>query len=98
MTGAFVDAETALEDGIVTRVHDASELEERVRAFAATLAGKPPLAVRVVKDVVDHSTEVGLADGLTHERAASLPLYSTDDYREGLEAFREDREPQWRGT
>lgn len=33
-----------------------------------------------------------------HERAASLPLYYTDDYREGVDAFGEDREPEWRGS
>lgn len=97
MTGAFVDAATAVDDGFVTRATDADDLDAEATAFTERLAGKPPLAVRVVKDLADRSAEVGLRDGLAYEREASLPLYYTDDYEEGIAAFTADREPEWQG-
>ena len=97
MTGEFVDASRAVEDGIVNQVYEAEDLDQKVRAFAETLASKAPLAVRVVKEIVDETNELGLRDGLAYEHRASLPLYYTEDYREGVDAFTEGREPEWQG-
>lgn len=97
MTGEFVDAATAAADGIVNRVVEAASLDDEVRTFAETLGAKPPLAVRVVKEIVDETSELGLRDALAYEHRASLPLYHTEDYREGVEAFTEDRDPEWTG-
>ena len=97
MTGEFVDAARAATDGIVDRVYEADSLDDEVREFVDTLASKPPLAIRVVKEIVDETNELGLRDGLAYEHRASLPLYYTDDYEEGVAAFTEDREPEWQG-
>lgn len=97
ITGEFLGGERALEDGLVDRVAPAEELDGVVETFVETVASKPPLAVRVVKEVTDHAEEVGLADALAYEHRASLPLYYTDDYEEGVAAFQEDREPEWTG-
>lgn len=97
MTGAFVDGATAAADGLVDRCVPAADLDDEVEAFVDTLASKPPLSVRAVKDAVDRSLEVGLRQGLAYEHAAAIPLLETEDYREGVEAFEEGRDPEWAG-
>ena len=97
MTGAFIDAPEAAADGILTRTVDHASLDDEVESFVESLASKPPLAVRVVKEIVDEASGLGLDDALAYEHRASLPLYYTEDYQEGVAAFQEDREPAWQG-
>lgn len=97
MTGEFFGPEEAEADGIVDHVHPAAELADAVQSFAETLASKPPLAIRMVKDAIDKSEEMNLQQGIEYEYQAYLPLMDTKDYTEGVAAFREDREPEWTG-
>lgn len=97
MTGEFIDAAEAETDGILTKVADEDSLDEVVQQFVGDLTSKPPLAVRVVKEIVDEASGLGLDDALAYEHRASFPLYYTEDYQEGVAAFQEDREPTWQG-
>lgn len=97
VTGEFVPAERAKADGFVDRVCEAPALDETVEDFTETVTSKPPLAVRVVKEIADQAAELGLEEALAYEHRASLPLYYTEDYAEGVAAFNEDREPEWTG-
>lgn len=97
MTGEFIPAEEAAADGLVDRVHPAAELDDAVDEFVGTLAGKPPLALRAIKDTVDRAAELPLSQGTEYEYRAYLPLLETEDYAEGAAAFEEDREPEWQG-
>ncbi len=97
MTGEHISAETAAEDGIVNHVHPQADLDDAVAEFVDTLASKPPLAVRAVKDVVDMHGEVGLSEGRRYERRVIDTLRTTEDHEEGRTAFAEKRDPEWSG-
>lgn len=98
MTGEFLSGSEATAEGLITDAHPADELSNAVDAFAAELAGKPPLALRGIKDTINQSRNVGLRDGIEYEYRAYLPLLNTDDYAEGAAAFSADRNPEWQGT
>jgi enoyl-CoA hydratase len=74
-----------------------SELDDRVTAFAETVAEKSPLAVRRATEAVRAAAERPLDDGLAHERELFVGLVGSHDGNEGIDAFLEDREPEWRG-
>jgi enoyl-CoA hydratase/carnithine racemase len=97
MTGEFLSGMEAFDEGLLNQVHSAAELDENVREYAEMLAGKPPLAVRAIKDTVNRSQEMGLQQGVEYEYQAYLPLLQTEDYAEGAAAFEEDRNPKWEG-
>ncbi|RLM83903.1 enoyl-CoA hydratase/isomerase family protein [Halobellus sp. Atlit-38R] len=97
MTGEFVSGTQAAADGLIDYAHTADDLKHKVTEFAETLASKPPLAVRAIKDAINQSRNVGLEDGTEYEYKTYLPLLHTEDYQDGSEAFGSDREPSWQG-
>ncbi len=97
MTGEKISAATAAEDGIVNEVVPGDELDDAVQEFAEELAGQPPLSLRSLKDVINRSQEVGLAEGRRYEHRVFDILHETEDSEEGAAAFAEDREPEWQG-
>jgi enoyl-CoA hydratase len=97
LTGAPVDARKALEWGIVNRVVPFAELLNEAKRLAATIAAKPPLAVRLAKDAVLKAQEMALESGLDYENRLFAMLFGTEDQKEGMRAFIEKRRPQWKG-
>jgi enoyl-CoA hydratase/carnithine racemase len=97
MLGDHLSAETALEEGIVTDVYPADELDGRVSDFASDIADQAPLAVRALKDVINMSHETGLREGRMYEHRAILTLFETEDHSEAAEAFAEDRVAEFNG-
>jgi enoyl-CoA hydratase len=65
-------------------------------ATARKIAEKSSHSVRVIKEAVDRSFESTLAEGLLFERRNFHSLFATDDQSEGMSAFLEKREPQFR--
>ena len=65
--------------------------------LAASIAARAPVAVRVAKDAVNMAFEGSLAAGLAYERNHFYALFATEDQREGMAAFLEKRQPNWRG-
>lgn len=97
MTGAYLDGETAAAEGIVDRVVAPGDLDDEVDEFAEELASKAPLAVRAVKRAVHMAQETGHDDGWLYEHTLSAALTTTRDHEEGIDAWDEDREPDWTG-
>ncbi len=95
LTGAPVDAATALAWGLVSEVHPAASLPERARALTRTLAARAPVATQAAKRLIDEAA--GQGDGLTLESFASTMLAQTADGSEGTAAFKARRCPAWRG-
>ena len=89
-----IDAERAAADGIVSEALPNEELSERVDSFAETIASKPPLAVRSSLDIVE---AYGHEPPAQLERREDQRLRQSEDYREAVAAFREDREPEFDG-
>ncbi len=97
LTGARIDAATALGLGLVERVVPAAELQASVQALARTLAAKAPVALRYAKEAVVKGMDLPLADGLRLEGDLSALLRTTEDRLEGARAFLEKRKPRWQG-
>lgn len=97
MTGERIDAERAAEEGLVDYVHEASELDGAVAEFVETLAARPPLAVRALKDVVDTTAHLDTEASEQYATWAYRTLLDTEDHREGLTAFFEESDPEWKG-
>ncbi len=96
LTGRFMAAEEAERAGLVSRVVLARNLLAEARGIAEKIAQKGQLAVIAIKDAVNRSQETGLSDGLAYEQRLFQGLFATEDRREGMNAFREKREPQYR--
>lgn len=97
LTGTFIDARTALLQGLVTEVTLPELTIEQALSIAVAIASKPPLAVRLAKEAVLKSFEVGLEQGLQIERRAFCQLFATEDKNEGVKAFLEKRKPTFQG-
>ncbi len=97
LTGEWIDAKTALEHGLVAEVVPHEVCVERAVAIAATIAAKPPLAVRMAKEAILKSFETPLEAGLDYERRAFHLLFGSDDKKEGIAAFLEKRKPEFKG-
>ena len=97
LTGDMVNGLEAKAIGLADEVYPMEELEGAVAAFAAKLASKAPLGLRKVKYAVDKGIDTDLQAGLKIEQEALGFLLGTEDFQEGIAAFMEKREPQWKG-
>ncbi|UOA28881.1 enoyl-CoA hydratase [Pseudosulfitobacter sp. DSM 107133] len=96
LTGRFMDAEEAERCGLVSRVVPTKKLMEEAMAAAVKIASKSMISVMAIKESVNQAFEVPLRDGLLFERRLFHSLFATDDQSEGMAAFLEKREPQFR--
>jgi enoyl-CoA hydratase len=96
LTGRFMDADEAERSGLVSRVVPAKKLVEEAMGAAAKIAQKSALTTKVVKESVNRAYETTLSEGLLFERRIFHSLFATEDQTEGMNAFLEKREPQFR--
>src|SRR6056297_2930985 len=93
--GDRLDATDALEEGLVGEVVAHDELDDHVADLAADLAAQPATALRAAKEAINASHETGLAAGLDFEARTWAGLFGSHDQREGMQAFLEDRDPDF---
>jgi enoyl-CoA hydratase len=96
LTGRFMDAEEAERSGLVSRVVPAKKLMDEARAAAQKIAEKSALTVMAVKEAVNRSYETTMREGLLYERRLFHALFATEDQTEGMTAFLDKREAQFR--
>ncbi|WP_204112903.1 enoyl-CoA hydratase [Shimia biformata] len=96
LTGRFMDAEEAERSGLVSRVVPAKKLMDEAMGAAQKIAEKSVLTSMAVKEAVNRSYETTLAEGLLFERRLFHSLFATEDQKEGMAAFLEKREAQFR--
>lgn len=96
LTGRFMDAEEAERSGLVSRVFPAKKLMDETMAIANKIAEKSMLTTTAIKESVNRSYEMTLGEGLRFERRVFHSLFATEDQKEGMLAFMEKREPQFR--
>src|SRR4051795_3998530 len=92
-----LDAEAALDAGLVTEVVPADQLLGRAREKAEKLAAKAPYYVRMTKRLLHESIEHSLTDHLQLERHGIADSMATEDLRRGVTAFFEGEEPEFQG-
>jgi enoyl-CoA hydratase len=97
LLGERWSAQEALAASIVNRVVPAAELDTAVREWAVRLAGKSPVIMRLGKEAMRRQLDMPLDDALDYLRAQLTLAMSTEDIVEGVSAFFEKREPQWKG-
>ena len=97
LTGRMMDAEEAERSGLVSRVVPLGDLLDEAMKAAETIAAMPVMAAMVNKEMVDAAFEGGLEQGLLHERRLFQILTATEDKAEGMKAFIEKREANWKG-
>ncbi|MCP4826260.1 MAG: enoyl-CoA hydratase [Shimia sp.] len=96
LTGRFMDAAEAERSGLVSRVVPPKKLMEESMGAAHKIAEKSLIAARTAKEAVNRSFESSLREGLLFERRAFHSLFATEDQKEGMAAFMEKREAQFR--
>jgi enoyl-CoA hydratase len=96
-TGRIIDADTALQWGIVNKVAPHEELQITARALASELASKAPVAMKVAKSLIEKGADVDLQSALALEREGFGVVASSEDLQEGVSAFLEKRKAAWKG-
>jgi enoyl-CoA hydratase len=96
LTGRFMDAEEAERSGLVSRVVPVKKLLDEALGAAQKIAEKSMITTMAVKESVNRSYEVSLNEGLLFERRVFHSLFATEDQSEGMSAFLEKREAQFR--
>lgn len=96
LTGRFMAAEEAERSGLVSRVVPVKKLMEEAMAAATKIAEKSMIATMAAKEAVNRAEETTLSEGLLFERRVFHSLFATEDQAEGMTAFVEKREPQFR--
>ena len=96
LTGRFIDADEAERSGLVARVVPAGDAVEEALKAAAVIASKSKPAAMLAKEAVNASFETGLAQGVLFERRLFHSLFATEDQKEGMAAFAEKRQPEFR--
>lgn len=90
-------AEEAESYGLVNRVVPVERYLDEAVELGVAIAARAPLAVRMGKEMVNQAFESFLADGIADERRSFYFLFSSEDQKEGMQAFLEKREPEWQG-
>lgn len=97
LLGEPIDARTALEWGLLTRVVPQSKLIEEAHVIAEKLASYPPIALKYTLEAINKAADVPLAEGLSFEASLFGLSFSTEDMKEGTSAFLQKRKAQFKG-
>ena len=97
LTGDAIDAQTALERGLVNRVVEPQHLDAEIERLARSIIDKTPVAVGAGKRAFYEQIEAGLEDAYASATQAMVCNMMTDDAAEGIDAFSQKRAPRWTG-
>ena len=96
MTGERISAAQAAQIGLVSEVIAAAELMTRAQELAQTIAAKPKMALQLIKEAVNNGMEMDKNRAFAYEADLFGLCFATVDQKEGMLAFLEKRQPDWR--
>lgn len=96
-SGIIVNADHALQLGLVNHVAEEGLLYEDAMAYAGKLADKAPIALKTAKETIDRGLEVPEKTGIDIECDNWASLFSTEDQKEGMRAFLKKEKPEYKG-
>ncbi|WP_254271184.1 enoyl-CoA hydratase/isomerase family protein [Haloarcula marina] len=96
-TGELLDADTARELGIFTRLFEDESFDDAVENVVDTIAEGPTVALTQAKRLIDRGPESTFEQALDREATAQGLAFTTDDHEEGATAFMEQRDPEFEG-
>jgi len=96
-TGEPIDAQQALDWGLVSEVAEPERLLDIARELAAKIATKAPLAIAATKTAIAQGVDRPVNKGMEIERREFIRVFSSADAREGVAAFLDKRAPVWTG-
>ena len=97
LSGRFIDAQTAMEWGLVSAVHAPELLLAEARKYLDSILSMAPLAVKAVMETIDHGYNMSIADALHLEAVQFAAICASADKREGVAAFLAKRPAQFKG-
>lgn len=97
LTGRFIDAQTALQWGLVSEVVESEHLLEQGKKVLQGILSMAPLAIAGVMEVIDHGYDLSLTEALHLEAVHFAKVCATSDKKEGVAAFLEKRTPVFHG-
>jgi enoyl-CoA hydratase len=97
LLGERISAEQAVDYGLANKVVAAGDFDAAVSEWAAKLASKSPVLMKLGHDAMHRQADMALDDGLEYLRSQLSLTFTTEDIQEGVKAFFEKREPEWKG-
>jgi len=97
LLGERISAEQAVEYGLANKVVPAAEFDQAVDEWAGRLASKSPVLMRLGHDAMYRQQDMAIDDALEFLRSQLSLTFTTEDIQEGVKAFFEKREPEWKG-
>lgn len=97
LTGEFVDAQSALQQGLINRVAPAAELDATVQELVDTILTKSSVAVSMGKEMFYKQLEMGIEEAYQYASEVMACNMMAEDAAEGIDAFLQKRPPVWRG-
>ena len=97
LTGEIIDAQEARRIGLVNKIVPANELMTVAMELAREMASRGPVALRYAKEAVNRGMDMTLDQGLRMEGDLYFLLHTTGDRTEGIQAFRQKRNPRFQG-
>ncbi|MGI4993225.1 enoyl-CoA hydratase-related protein [Halobacteriovorax sp. GFR7] len=97
MTGEMFGAKEAMDWGLVAKVVPSTTLLQETFEMAKNIANKAPVAIKLIKESVNKAFEMSLSDGVDFERRNFYLTFASSDQKEGMRAFLEKRDPEYKG-
>lgn len=97
LTGRNFSADEALKYGLINKIAPVESYFDEALKLAREVAKKAPLAAQLAKETINKAYELSLTEGLSYERRSFYFLFASEDQKEGMDAFINKRDANWKG-